>query len=91
MVFDEGDYTISFDRLLKGGEPAPGLRLMLDGRVLLALEGTPVKEPSWKRHTSPVFTVTAGLHTIEFSHDDQGERGPHNLIDNVTINHMKKQ
>ena len=91
VVFDEGDYTISFDRLLKGGKPAPGLRLVLDGRVLLALEGTPVKEPSWKRHTSPVFTVTAGLHTIEFSHDDQGERGPHNLIDSVTINHMKKQ
>ena len=91
VVFDEGDYTISFDRLLNGSKPAPGLRLMLDGRVLLALEGTPVKEPSWKRHTSPVFTVTAGPHEIEFSHDDHGERGPHNLIDNLTINQMKKQ
>ena len=64
---------------------------MLDGRVLLALEGTPEKEPSWKRHTSPVFTVTAGSHEIEFSHDDHGERGPHNLIDNVTITQTTKQ
>ena len=94
VVFDEGAYTISFDRLLKGFKQAtPDLRLMLDGRVLLTLEGTPVKKCSWKRHTSPVFRVTAGPHTIEFRHDDHGERQPrnHNLIDNVTINHMKKQ
>ena len=84
VVFDEGAYTISFDGLWKGQD----LRLMLDGRVLLTLEDSSGKQ--WKRHTSPVFTVTAGLHTIEFL--NIGERKPRvtSFIDNVTINHMKK-
>ena len=100
VVFDEGTYTISFDRTIPrriAGNSYPSLQLTIDGRVLLTLEGVTgergkAPELEWKTYTSPVFTVTAGRHTISLVVGDDAEPGNFglrgvNLVDNVRIEH----
>jgi hypothetical protein len=101
VIFDKGKYTISFDRRGINWTKVmyPSLNLVLDDRVLLTLEAyvKPKKgqrgKKVWTRHTSPVFSVSAGLHTISFVIGDDADPYSYglsgaNLIDNVTINYQ---
>ena len=106
VMFDKGKYTISFDRRGINWTKVmyPSLNLVLDDRVLLTLEAyvKPRKgqrgqrgKKVWTRHTSPVFSVSAGLHTISFVIGDDADPYSYglsgaNLIDNVRIEYKGK-
>jgi hypothetical protein len=96
VVFDKGEYTISFDRSTthRSDVSFPSINVAIDGRVLMTLESRTFKrnedKRTWTQHTTPAFSVGSGKHTISFIVGDDAEPSNYQLrgvglIDNVTI------
>lgn len=83
ITFDKGSYAVSFDAVKRSGyeKSAAPLKVTLDGVPVFALESSQITE-KWASHTSPVFQVAAGLHTLAIT---LGEGDGMDLIDNVKL------
>ena len=87
ITFDKGTYKVSFDAVKRNGyeKTAAPLRVTIDNVPVFALEPSQIAE-TWASYTSPVFPVTAGIHTIAFT---LGEGDGMDMIDNVAIKYCK--
>jgi len=96
VVFDKGEYTISFDRSTthRTSVSFPSINVAIDGRILMTLKSRTFKggwdKRTWTQHTTPAFSVDSGMHTISFIVGDDAKESNYalrgvNLIDNVTI------
>jgi hypothetical protein len=86
VVFDKGNYEVSFDVVMRRGTFGAPLIVSIDGKQVFALEAAKITK-DWNSYTSPKFPVESGTHTLAFT---LGE-GPdgHNLIDNVAVRRLK--
>jgi peptidoglycan/xylan/chitin deacetylase (PgdA/CDA1 family) len=86
VVFDKGNYEVSFDVVTRRGTFAVPLIVAIDGKQVFALEAAKILK-DWNRYTSPMFAVDSGVHTLAFT---LGE-GPdgHVLMDNVVIKYCR--
>ncbi|MCX5653204.1 MAG: polysaccharide deacetylase family protein [Planctomycetota bacterium] len=87
ITFDKGNYTVSLDVVKRCGyeKTAAPLRVTLDDVPVLTLESSQIKE-TWSSYTSPVFSVTAGVHTLAVT---LGEGDGMDLVDNVALHYIK--
>lgn len=87
IVFDPGNYTISFDAVKRHGyeKTAAPLNVTIDGTPVFTLDPSKITE-KWAAHTSPAFPVTAGPHEFAFS---LGEGDGMDILDNVVLKHAR--
>jgi len=86
VVFDKGNYEVSFDVVMRRGTFGANLIVSIDGKQVFALEAAKIPK-DWNRYTSPMFPVDSGTHTLAFTLGE-GADG-HDLIDNVVIKYCK--
>ena len=83
VTFAAGSYQISFDAVQAADNTADqSLDVLIDGKMVGMAAITP-KGTKYARYTSPVFTVTAGQHTITFQGTDKDRNTV--LIDAVSF------
>ncbi len=87
ITFDTGNYTLSLDVVKRSGyeKAAAPLRVTLDGVPVIVLGSSQITE-KWSSHVSPVFPVTAAVHTLGIA---LGDGDGMDLIDNVGIHYCK--
>jgi peptidoglycan/xylan/chitin deacetylase (PgdA/CDA1 family) len=83
VVFDAGEYVLSFDVVKRRGyEPsAAALRVSVGNSEVIALTPAQISE-EWTHQTSPPFHVSDGVHRIAFT---LGEGGGMDFMDNVRL------
>jgi len=86
VVFDKGNYEVSFDVVMRRGTFGAPLIVSIDGKEVFVLKADKIMK-NWTRYTSPVFPVEAGAHMLGFTLG-KGSAG-HNLIDNVVVTYRK--
>ena len=88
IVFDQGNYTISFDAVKRNGyeKTAAPLNVTIDGAPVFALESSKITE-RWASYLSPAFPVTAGSHVLAFN---LGAGDGMDIIDNVELRYRNQ-
>ena len=87
LQFDKGNYAVSFDVVRRRGYSATStpLSVTMDGATVFTLEATKITA-AWAGCISPVFPVTACVHTLAFI---LGEGEGMDMIDNVALKYRK--
>jgi len=87
ITFDKGNYTLSLDAVKRNGyeKTAAPLKITLDGTPVFTIEPSQIAE-RWASYTSPVFPVSAGVHTLGIA---LGEGDGMDIIDNVQLHYGK--
>jgi hypothetical protein len=88
IVFDQGNYTFSFDAVKRNGyeRTAAPLIVTIDGAPVFVLDSSKITE-MWSSYVSPAFPVTAGSHLLALS---LGAGDGMDIIDNVELHYCNQ-
>ncbi|MCF7730156.1 MAG: polysaccharide deacetylase family protein [Akkermansiaceae bacterium] len=89
VMFDPGEYTLSFDAVKRNGygTDATPVTVSIDGKPVLSLQASQIND-KWNTYTAPAFAVAAGAHALAFT---LGEGESMDLIDNVVIGRVTQK
>jgi hypothetical protein len=82
LDFPAGDYAVSFAVVGRAGYGSRDLSVAIDGVSVYSLTVAEISTATWASHTTPVFTLDAGMHTLAFV---TGAGGDADVIDRVEI------